>query len=780
MKLHTISGKAFLASLLIILGGSVSFAQTRHSVKGVVKDEKGTPMEFASCVLSGGKAVATGAESAADGSFSISVPEGRYRFEASFIGYEKYVDSISVLSDMFLDTIRLKPLGKALTGAVVTASAIKYNSNGYTMNVKDYQAVQMMQLNDIINTSPGLMVTDNGIRAYGNLVDAIYVDGRKQKISKSEITSFLRQFNGRDIKSIELVENAGADTDASSMGQSILKIVTIKEEGLSLSLTGGVSFNKWLFSCMPGLNMTYNHGGLSLYTRISPSFVSSSDSSFYKNEYISSGLFSQKTQRGRRLSGPSISDWVTGMNYRFSKSDELSVEGEFRGNNRDVKSFMDVSPLSGPSYLESVKSGFTSRLGSASILYVHQTRRGGELRLSTDYYASRTSKSSIDSIPPSIADSYLLVQKSDENARSMDFQLNYTVSFIPRKDKFACGASFSSLFDRSSFYNSTTALSKGLTESKSGFDYDEKIASAFSSYQVNLGNFFISGGFAVDYSMVNGSNQLNCLPNLKGTYYIDKRKGNSLNLSYGHQISRPSMANLNPNPVLIEQDYYSVGNPDLKVVQSDNFGFGLKFLNKYSLNLSYSFSNNSVTNRYYQDELGRSFVTPINASSNKFIAANVTAPFSIAKWWNLNLMFQYSYGRSSYENLTSTNNYFVGYATSMFILPHSWMVNLQCNGGTPIQAGINYKISMPFVASLGVSKTMLKGKLNLAATIFDIFDSSRRSSIYTTDAVIVTSKILKSTRTLQLRLTYNFQWGKRKDVNVGISDGSSIKSRLSM
>jgi ferric enterobactin receptor len=110
-----------LTGILIILLFSASFTSlnaqqrtTRGTITGIVLDNNGnTPLEQAivRVLKSKDSTLVSGAATDANGNFSIAVPYGSFKIEASFTGYKKYtIDGVNVTpqnSSVTLETIKL-------------------------------------------------------------------------------------------------------------------------------------------------------------------------------------------------------------------------------------------------------------------------------------------------------------------------------------------------------------------------------------------------------------------------------------------------------------------------------------------------------------------------------------------------------------------------------------------------------------------------------------------------------------------------------------------------
>ena len=130
-------------------------------------------------------------------------------------------------------------------------------------------------------------------------------------------------------------------------------------------------------------------------------------------------------------------------------------------------------------------------------------------------------------------------------------------------------------------------------------------------------------------------------------------------------------------------------------------------------------------------------------------------------WWSLS--FNTNGGYIWYNLLDEKRNNLTGglNLSTQFDLPGSWspFLDLRANGGF-IEG--NMKTTGQWVVNVGVSKLLLKKKMTVALTIYDLFNTGGRYTT-TTTALGYYSRYdtYRESRGIGLRLSYRFESGRK-------------------
>jgi TonB-linked SusC/RagA family outer membrane protein len=224
--------KLLLGSILLLFCFMQSFAQER-TITGKITSQDGTPLSGASVIVSGKK---TGETTAADGSFSIKVPDNTKDLKVSFIGFETQTipvagqNSISVSlkpSNTSLNEIVVTGYGsqrkKDITGAVsvVDVKNLKQIPSGTTEALLQGQAAGVTVINSGV-PGGGSNVRIRGITSPGNSDPLIIIDG---------VQGSMHDLNVDDIASMQVLKDAGAAAIYGVRASNGVIIITTKRGG---------------------------------------------------------------------------------------------------------------------------------------------------------------------------------------------------------------------------------------------------------------------------------------------------------------------------------------------------------------------------------------------------------------------------------------------------------------------------------------------------------------------------------------------------------------------
>ncbi len=116
-----------------------------------------------------------------DGNFLITnLAAGQYVLNASYVGFEDYRRTISVTGDVSLGTVRFKVLSTQLQNVQVTAEQIRAQQSGDTtsFNAGAFKTNPDANAEDLINKMPGITTEGGTIKANGEDIKQILVDGK--------------------------------------------------------------------------------------------------------------------------------------------------------------------------------------------------------------------------------------------------------------------------------------------------------------------------------------------------------------------------------------------------------------------------------------------------------------------------------------------------------------------------------------------------------------------------------------------------------------------------
>lgn len=219
--------------LLLFLSVSVAFAQ-QWQVKGSVFDAAsnvslpGANLTFQSLKNDKKYVVSTNGS----GEFSLNLPgSGEYDVQVSFLGYEKLSRSIKIERPvMNMGKMSLKSSSVTLKAVEAEGRATRAIQKNDTMqyNATAFKTLKGNTTEDLIAKMPGIVVSNGTVKAQGEEVKKVLVDGKP--FFDNDVTAALRNIPSDIVSSIQVFDKKSEQAQFSGFddGQSVktLNIVT--------------------------------------------------------------------------------------------------------------------------------------------------------------------------------------------------------------------------------------------------------------------------------------------------------------------------------------------------------------------------------------------------------------------------------------------------------------------------------------------------------------------------------------------------------------------------
>lgn len=208
--------KVFLLLLTLLFGNEV-MAQTKHTISGIIKDDKtGELLIGATLIVS--EITNTGVSANEYGFYSLSIPEGKYTLKVRYFGYEEEVKSIELNDDLTINW-GLKIEAIELEEVVISATKKDDNLRTPSMGVEKLDMKQVEKLpvifgeKDILKTIsllPGVNTggeISNGFNVRGGGTDQnlILLD-EAPVYNASHLMGFFSTFNSDAIKDVTMIK----------------------------------------------------------------------------------------------------------------------------------------------------------------------------------------------------------------------------------------------------------------------------------------------------------------------------------------------------------------------------------------------------------------------------------------------------------------------------------------------------------------------------------------------------------------------------------------------
>jgi outer membrane receptor protein involved in Fe transport len=779
---------------------SAQTAATVTKIYGILTDEQGKPMDYATVSLLNQKdsTVVKGALSNDAGLYTFEhIKPGNYLVKATSIGFSTAVSpafTITGATDKFnAPTIKMTKGSRNLQTVNIVAAKplIERKIDRTVMNVENSVLAAGNSAMEILEKAPGVTVDkDDNISLKGKQGVTVMINDKLTYLSATQLATLLRSTDGNTIQSIEIITNPSAKYDAAGTSGIInIKLKKNKQSGTNGSLTLGEGYSNYLgnnWKDNMSLNLNHKEGNLNVF-----------------------GTFSRgDNQRQHDIAIDRIIKDSTGKPTYFNQNTLMPQTNHY--NNYSIGADYDVSPkntvgfvVSGYSNSENDNNNDHTRIGSGpgvidstltTVSALKQTYKNFALNLNDRYKIDTAGQElGIDldyskfnnNSDAQYNTNYFLPNGNVQHApqlltnqtpSSIDIytgKADYTKP-LSKTIKLETGVKFSSvktdnnlqaqIFSNGSYINDTTRTNH--------FIYTERIDAGYLNLNDQLDKkTSLQLGLRAEYTqsvgMLVGSpevdrNYLDFFPSAFINRTLNDK--NEIGLSYSRRIDRPSYDNLNPFIYYLDPYTFQKGNAFLNPQYTNNFEFNYTYNKTINISISYSRTTNAIT-EIILTQGDKTFDTNRNLQIQNSYNININTPYTITKWWTGNFNFNGFYLGFKSDSLAG-GNLNSGQAafqvkTTQTLLFSGFKAELMGDYQSSLVYGI-FHIDPRYGVDAGISRTFLEKKLNLKFSVSDIFNTRTNnlsSHVLNNDLTIAQKN---DTQVFRVNLTYNFGNAKIK------------------
>ncbi|MGV8139167.1 MAG: outer membrane beta-barrel family protein [Mangrovibacterium sp.] len=785
-----------ISSILLFCYASIHAQQTAN-VSGIVKTTANETLPYTNIRLvnSTDTTKVYGGSSNDEGAFSVPVPHGRYSMEISYIGYLKYISSVQVDKDVVLPDIILAEDSKLMNEIVITAKSITFKPNGYIADISINPFYKNYELDDILKLTPGTYANNREIKVYGKAVSKIFVNGREIRLQGEELIQYLKNFNGRNVKQMEVIASSGVEEDASSAGSSIIKITTVRAEDGG-AFTAAISSNNGSSTHFgtANVNTQWRSGKWSTY--LIGTFIKgkSNTSNRVESNFNNSGntMITETSSKGK-VPGNVLS--TIGVGYDIDNNNLISVEGFFRSMRNDSHSILNTKQRNQSlADFGQTASGFSNndnRLKNynVSLNYTHLFNKESLLVFKLDRFQNDGKNSQNNEYVYVNEDHMQYKSQNEEQNLIYTAGINFEQSFNKGENKLVAGLKYSDISSESN--TDYTLLNNGILDGNASYvdryKYSEQVYALFSKYSFVYKAVSANLGFRLEHAVISPRSDINPERNEKshytdlfpeaGVYFnINKEKGHSIALQYNRAVFRPSMYSLNP---LLKQESeyrYSSGNPLLKPSYSSLYSSRFTFFDRYLTNITYSVSKNrSIILGNVDADSDIIYTRPENGLKNKSLDIYMEYPLRIQSWGRLKLTGSYFFNESRFEDDKENNTSWDLGLSGMFRFPYDINIMTDISYGPPRKSLYTKSYSHVY-SNININKSFLNRQLIVTLLFTDIFNmiGSQRTDSFFND-YSQKSKNTFDTFSVMARISYNLGWGNKSAKIHRTSSGNSTE-----
>jgi outer membrane receptor protein involved in Fe transport len=692
-----------------------------------------------------------------------NIKNGNYFLQAEVVGYKKFFSPAFEVNgkNIKLDDIKLTEDEKQLATVNVTTikPLIENKMDKTVVNVDASTTNTGLSALEVLEKSPGVSVDNDGnIKLKGKQGVIIMIDGKPAYLSGQDLTNYLRNLPSNQLDQIELMTQPSAKYDASgNSGVINFKTKKNKNNGFNGSVTTSAIIAKY-FKNTNSLNFNWRHGKVNVFGNfgysawkgfndiyIDRSFRSERGEPFNKYyEQHTYGKYSDYPFNFKAGADYFINDKTTLTFTLNGLADNSKFNSTSRSDIYDsLRKFIQYNDAVSNNYTPWTNFGFDLNLQK-------KLKKGGELDLDGDYIFYYTDGKAPSAnflynpdgslyVDPYAPNPYLLNSNLPGHIDIYSFKADYSQ---PLKHNLTFEAGLKSSYVKTdndaqyTLYDSATGDWNYDDSRSNHFIYKENINAAYINLQKQFKKLSVQLGLRAEQTISDGDqkvksddfhkNYLNFFPTAYLNYKISDK--NTVGVSYGRRIERPSYQDLNPFQFQLDRYTYQQGNPDLQPQFSHNIELSYNYKGDLNITANYTTIKDIINDVLITKEDKGSYYTyqiKENIASNRNYGLAVNYGKQLNKWWNLNVFVNVY--NNKYDGVIDTEHINVDITagsmniSNQFSFKKGWKAELTGFYNTKDLVSSNIVAEPMGMFSLGGSKTMLKNKGTVKVNVRDPF-----------------------------------------------------------
>ena len=592
----------------------------QNTISGKVTDNFNAPLPFANIILQqkGNDGFVEGVVSDDDGAYIFEdIEDGTYRIEVSVLGFKvKKTEEFELLKNKITDFF-LEEEVQSLNEVVVKSKRpiIRQTAEKLVVDLENSEMINT-SLQDVMRKVPGVLVTNNGISIAGNRGVRILINGRTTEYM--DVQALLRDFPADNIAKIEVVEQPGAEYEASGSG-AIINIILKKNVRLG---THG-NLNTWVgedegFEYGTGVSIASYKNKLNWQGSINHSRPTWREDLFLVRT-VGNETYDQTTIQPYNPSNLSISG---NFDFYINTKNIIGVGGRYntRTSNRIASSKTVVSDLTSSNVLLSENNFDIDRFDFNFNPYYEYKSDSDKLLVDFNYINFKNdNKNTLSDVPGSNIPFINRKYNQEGKYTISTYRLDYTKTFSDELS-LSLGTRYADVSidnDLQSFSENTSSVFKFNENESSQFLIDETILALYSKANATFGKWSFSGGVRYEDSNTDGNSIFmkngtlvssvkkrpikKVFPSASISREISEVLG--ANVSYSYRIRRPSYGSLNSFTEFLDPYSANQGNPNLTPSYTNKYQFNLTSGGQPFFGIGYSDTEDAIFELVQQDNV---------------------------------------------------------------------------------------------------------------------------------------------------------------------------------
>ena len=768
--------KKIILCCLSFLIGSVIFAQRpqnfqKVSLSGKVLDqETQQPLEYATITLKNPRFPnrLQGGITDAEGNFNFEVFPGKYTIVSEYISFEPNVkENVVIKGNLDLGTVELFIAVDSLDEVELVAerTEVEIRLDKRVYNVGKDITVRGGSVSDVMDNIPSVAVDVEGnISLRGNDNVRILINGKPSGLVGLSGPEGLRQLPAESIERVEVITSPSARYEASGTA-GILNIILKRQE-----LAG---FNA-SFIANTGIPRTYG-GSASLNWRTEKLNIFTT-TSFNDSKSLGGGVFNKEdynddlpsifTNEDRDYDRNRARAFINlGAEYFFDDNTSLTLSGFVRRSNNESNNTTIIEDLDASGEVLEVIGRYQDEeeVDDSQQFTANFSKKFNDKghELIVEFQTERSTEDESDFANNTNTDN----QKSStaESQNRTLLQIDY-VNPIDENTQFEAGyrGNFS-LQETDYQVIDITDVGEQINTNLTNFlGFEQNVHAAYTQFGKKINQFSYLAGLRMENTHIkidqrttneySEKKYTDWFPTLNLSYEFNEKE--NITLGYSRRIRRPRGWALNPFQSLTSLTFFRQGNPDLDPSYSNSFDFGyLKRWENFSFNGSVYFTKaTQVISRVTQQT---DIFVPISVDPPISVRALRSISINLAENNRTGTEFTLTYSPKRAVRISGNFNIFnsetIGTYEDQVLDAEiiSWFARV--NASFPLPLGITTQLRAfyrgprataitetkgIFSMSGALNKNLFDKKGTISFRVSDIFNSSRRKSVTSTDSFI--------------------------------------------
>lgn len=751
----TFSGVTKTRFLMLYFGLSCTFEATGQGrIDGKIQDDSGKPIPYANVLLLSEKdsSLVKGAVSDSDGSFHFDqVTPNEYLISITSVGFHRYLNRINVPGNqvLLLPPTLLQELEEELNEVTVTAQKPLYEKqiDRMVVNVQESITAAGSSVLEVLSRSPGVLVNQQqySIMLNGREGVMVMINNTLSRMPMESVLQMLEGMSAANVEKIELISQPPSHLDAEGAG-GVIHIVTKVNTDMGTNglfgLSAGIKRGEIL-----GANFSFSHRGKSFSTFADYSFLQTRNVGLWKNG------FRYQPQTGMTRFFRSDTDravfsqshqFRAGIQKNFNENSEIGAYFNLNSTKNNMKGEGETDFQVGDSLVRTdiwYRESRNINNKGAHLHYSHQLGAKHKFRIDYDWVNLH-----LDNLS-----TYDNTLHFSQNSESIQFDLasyapmNFHIVAMDYQFQPAAHLNIKTGVKKTwmNFRNSVRSINEGNSIIQLGSLFslstlmNENVSAAYVSGDWKIGDQLqVNAGLRYEHTVTDirpigedwhiNRNYNNIFPNLLIQRNISEKV--ALTLGYSRRINRPTLNNLVPVVLMINQNTQFIGNATLLPSIFDNYKLDLKY-KIISISFEHSYGKDVIAPFQPNYDPKNELITmrPENLRFLQNTGLLLSAPWIISANWDLQATIQAQ--RRSFE----TSHLTVNQRHSFFDLNLNMINSFTIGKGYSAELGGNYQSKRNWglwmfrpvgSLNLGLQKKFGEDKGTLRLAITDLLNTN--------------------------------------------------------